>query len=236
MRPKDSPEWNMDVKGVFVPEKYLDKNAYAPAAFGIYKNLTDGNYCICVRADSAAQYPISYLLKTYGLHLTADGAGKTVTTDEGEKYQFEAETDDDSICALIRILNFASVLGKQAVVFSFDGHDMLCRQYAMTDIVLNGCEIRVPLLAFREDPFGMTDFNLRYPEYQKQWDYRHHEEFNIDFTLTPDMQCLAFIMKKACSYFVFRDGQGTVTGVSVYPGGWWRAYTSDELYQRLILY
>ena len=60
----------------------------------------------------------------------------------------------------------------------------------MTDLVLNGREIRVPLLAYREDPYGMTDFNLRYPEYQKQWDYRHHEEFNIDFELTPDMNAL----------------------------------------------
>lgn len=188
---------------IAVLEKYRNPAAYEKVMPGIYKNLQNGKYCFCFSADCIDQYPLEDLLAQYSLNCTNDYCGEEVQIDGQTIWLAELETDGD-FPHLIKLLNCATMIGKEIVDFSLNGHAILCVDYGTTDCIVNNKVVRVPILGCRHDPWGAMTFNIRYPEMQLKARFINMK-YDIPAVLPESIAYKALLLKNYFAYLVYTE-------------------------------
>ena len=163
---------------------------------------------MCFYADSADQYPMKRLTEMYRLAFVQGCSRKKVTVNGADKIAMEVETKDNSLQSLIWLLNFATVPGKDVLNYAVGGCDFLCVRYCETDCTVNGIPVRVPLLGCREDMWGDTDFEPRYPEYQFRGQFTGGKEFAAP-ELPAKTEFRAVILRDSFAYVLYLENRRT---------------------------
>ena len=198
----------MTIPNLFPLDKYQDSGTYREVVPGVYRNLAANNYCMCFYADSADQYPMKRLLEMYRLAFVQGYSRKRVTVNGTDKIAMEVETKDDSLQSLIRLLHFATVPGKEVLNYAVGGCSFLCVRYCDTDCTVNGMPVRVPLLGCREDMWGDTDFEPRYPEYQFRGQFTGGQDF-VAPQLPANTEFRAVILRDSFAYVLYLENHRT---------------------------
>jgi hypothetical protein len=145
-------------------DKY-SKDDYKEIFDGIFLDRNADNYCFCFEADIVEQYPLEDLLDQYRVNCT-EYYGQEVIINGEKKNLVEVQTLSSKKIDLIRILNLSTILGKEIVNVSYFNSGLLAVNYGNSDFTINGKEVIIPILAYRNDSSGMICFEAKYHEMQ----------------------------------------------------------------------
>jgi hypothetical protein len=152
-----------DIKSVEL-EKYSSGD-YERVAFRVFHNKAGRNYCICITADEMDEMILDDLMTQYELNCTNDHCGEETVIDGKKVCIAEFETQRDTLPDLQKIMNFASVVGREIVDFDIDGNYLLCVRTGNAVFGQDGRLVKVPVYSVREDlAGGMLSFCERYPD------------------------------------------------------------------------
>jgi len=159
-------------------DKYNSEN-YKEIAFSVYFNKEANNYCFAFEADEVNQYPLEDLLDQYNVSCT-EYYGQKVTINNEEKNVVEVQTLSDEKKELIKLLNFSTIIDKEIINVSYAESELLVIHYGMSNFILNGNRIEIPIVAYRNDSSGLTNFEVKYPEIQYKTMFSKEKEYNIE--------------------------------------------------------
>lgn len=159
-------------------DKYNNDN-YKEIAFSVYLNTDADNYCFAFEADEVNQYPLEDLLDQYKVSCT-EYYGQNVVLNNEEKNIVEVQTLSSEKKDLIHILNFSTIVGREIVNVSYGDMELLTLKYGLSNVVLNGNKLEVPIVAYRNDQTGMFSFEIKYPEMQYKNMFSNRQEINVE--------------------------------------------------------
>lgn len=159
-------------------DKYNSEN-YKEIAFSVYFNKKANNYCFAFEADEVNQYPLEDLLDQYNVSCT-EYYGQKVTINNEEKNIVEVQTLSNKKNELIKLLNFSTIIDKEIINVLYARSELLALYYGISNFILNGNKIEVPIVAYRNDYSGLTNFEVKYPEIQYKAMFNQNKEYNIE--------------------------------------------------------
>lgn len=198
------------IQNVVVPDKYNDPAAYAPVGgCGVYQNLQNGCFCLCFHSDPAVKFPAGKLMDSvtgHKLHFVKGYSRKKTVIGGQDRILQEVETEDGSIDSLKKLLNFATAIGKDMVLYDIGGYDLLCRKFGETDCTVNGIPMQVPLYAAKQVPFGTISYQLLDFEQAAYQEYTGGQAYRVPVELPPaDIRFRSVITCKGLSYLLYLE-------------------------------
>lgn len=147
---------------VYVPEKYLNTENYAPDTLGVYRDLQKNEFCISVAADVIPRYPLRPIMEHFHLRFSKDNGDVHTATVNGKKRKvIELVTGDCKEDSLHNIRTFASINGKNIVNFYLSGFDVVCTLFGEANCTINGKPVEALVLGARCDCWGdATPFDM----------------------------------------------------------------------------
>ena len=173
--------------------KYNDEN-YKEIAFSVYYNKEANNYCFAFEADEVNQYPLEDLLDQYNVSCTEYYGQKVILNNE-EKNIVEIQTLSNEKKEFIRLLNLSTIVDKEIINVSYADCELLVINYGLSSFILNGNRIEIPIVAYRNDSSGMSNFEVKYPELQYKTMFCKEQEYNIDLE-NFEVRCVKYILLK----------------------------------------
>ncbi len=140
---------------VWVPEKYLDTESYAPETPGIYRDLKKNAFCISVAADVMPRYPLRPVMEHFHLRFPGHEGDVHAAAVNGKKRKvIELVTGDLKEDSLKAIRTFATIDGKTVVNYYLSGFDVVCTLFGEANCTINGKPVEALVLGARCDYFG----------------------------------------------------------------------------------
>lgn len=174
-------------------DKY-NRDDYKEIAYDVYLNKNANNYCFCFEADKVDQYPLEDLLDQYRVSCT-EYYGQEVDFKGEKKNIVEVETLSTDKKDLIKILNLSTIIDKEIINVVYNNSELLVVNYGNSNVIINGQEVHIPIVGYRNDRSGMICFELEYPEAQYKSMFTKGEEFNIEMD-NFDINNLKYILLK----------------------------------------
>ncbi|MBE6157132.1 MAG: hypothetical protein E7161_05300 [Firmicutes bacterium] len=184
-------------------DKYNADN-YREVAFDVYFNEAANNYCFCFETDVVNQYPLEDLLDQYLLSCT-EYYGQEVTIGGVQKNIVEVETLSANKENLIRILNLSTIVDKEIINVVYGEYEILVVNYGNSNCVINGKEIHIPIVGYRNDRSGMINFELKYPEVQYKSMFTSGQTYNIEIVNFDENNLKYILLRDGKAKLIYED-------------------------------
>lgn len=195
-----------DIKVVKL-DKYSTED-YKEIAFDVYLNKKSDNYCFCFEADVVDQYPLEDLLDQYRVNCT-DYYGQETELNGEKKNIVEVETLSSKKEDLIKILNISTIVDKEIINVTYNESELLVVNYGDSNFTINGKEIHIPIVGYRNDMSGMTCFELKYPEAQYKAMFTNGQEFNVEIDGFNENNLKYILLKDSKAKIIYEDSKTT---------------------------